>query len=189
MSYPQSPHDPGQQFQQQMPPGQVPQYAPQYMPQPPKKKARKWPWVLGIIAVLIVAMAINSSRNDSDENSTAGNATGDAQQTAPAAAQPAAKKTVVYEVTGAGQAMSITYTTDGMTSTQQEGDVQLPWSKTIELPTGEALQMVSMIVQAGQGTTEIAGKITVDGTVVKEGKSSGQYAMLSINENIGTLGR
>ncbi|KJK39475.1 hypothetical protein UK23_40735 [Lentzea aerocolonigenes] len=191
MSYPQPPQGPQQQFQQPMPPGQYPQFAP---PPPPRKKAKKWPWVVGAIVLLFIVIGVSNGGKTPAPTSTSGAA----QQTAPAAApapapaqQPAAaaKRTVVYEVSGAGTANSITYVTDGMTSTQQEGDVQLPWSKTFELPTGEALQMVSIFAQAGKGTPEISAKITVDGKVVKDGKSSGQYAVVNINENIGSLGK
>ncbi|USX49940.1 MmpS family transport accessory protein [Lentzea sp. HUAS12] len=190
MSYPQPPQGPQQPYQQQypqpMPPGQ-PQY---FAPPPPQKKAKKWPWVIGAIFLLIIISSVANGGKSPEPTTSAG--TGTTEVEAPAAVQkpaPAAKKTVVYEVGGAGTANNITYTTDGMTSIQQEGDVKLPWSKTIELPTGEALQMVSVMAQAGKGTPEITVKITVDGKVVKEGKSSGQYAVVNVNENIGTLGK
>ena len=35
----------------------------------------------------------------------------------------------------------------------------------------------------------ISATITVDGKVVKTGKSSGAYAIVSVNESIGTLGK
>ena len=173
-----------------MPPGQQPPFA----PQPVKKKSKKWPWVVGAIVLLIVIGSVANGGKPADTN-TANTGTTATQQPAaqpPAPAKepaPAAKRTVVYEVTGAGAANSITYVTDGMTSTQQEGNVKLPWSKTFELPAGEALQMVSIFAQAGNGTPEIAAKITVDGKVVKEGKSSGQFAVVNINDNIGSLGK
>lgn len=143
--------------------------------------------------MIIIGNVANGGKTP-DSTDTAGTATQQpaAATPAPAPAQqpaPAAKKTIVYEVGGAGTANSITYTTDGMTSTQQEGNVKLPWSKTIELPAGEALQMVSIFAQAGEGTPEITAKITVDGKIVKDGKSSGLYAVVNVNENIGSLGK
>ena len=185
MSNPQPPQEPQQQYPQPPLPGQ-PQY---FAPHPPKKRAKKWPWVIGAIVLLFVIVAVSTGGKSPDTANTANTTT--AQEPAPAQQPaPAAKKrTVVYEVGGAGTANNITYTTDGMTSIQQEGDVKLPWSKTIELPAGEALQMVSVFAQAGEGTPEITAKITVDGKVVKDGKSSGPYAVVTINENIGTLGK
>ncbi|MEV8443241.1 MmpS family transport accessory protein [Actinosynnema sp. NPDC051121] len=166
----------------------------------PKSGPPKWVWVVGIlVALVVIGGALNGGdpAKKDDAPAAAGAATTTAAAPVEAAAPPTAqapaeqkpaKRVVVYEVTGAGTASSITYTTDGMTSTEQAGDAPLPWSKTIELPTGEAIQMVSIFAQAGAGTPEITAKITVDGVVVKEGKSSGQYAVVTVNENIGTLG-
>lgn len=167
---------------------QAPQYAP---PQPPKKKS-KAKLILGIlggfVALVIIAAIVSPSR---PAGTTATPTLTQPAATQPAVQQPAApaKIVVVYEVTGAGKAQSITYVTDGMTSTQQEQNVALPWTKTIELPAGKALQMVSLFAQAGEGTPEISAKITADGKLVKDGKSSGLYSVVTINDNIGTLGK
>ncbi|WNV90633.1 MmpS family transport accessory protein [Umezawaea sp. Da 62-37] len=178
--------------QQPQPPQQPPAY---YAPMPPApKKTKKWPWVVGIIVALVV---IGSVANGGKTPTTpAASTPGASTPAAPVAtvapvenAAPAAKvRTVVYEVTGTGTAGNITYTTDGMTSTEQVSDVPLPWSKTIELPTNEALQIVQVLAQNG-GDGEISATITVDGKVVKTGKSTGAYAVVSVNESIGTLGR
>lgn len=183
---------PGQQQPQQYPQQPQPPYGYAPAPQPPKKR-KTWLWVVGIIVGLIVVGGVMNAGKQ-PATTSAGSSTSTEQavpQQPPAAKEPAApaKRTVVYEVTGAGQAMSITYTTDGTTSTEQVGQVKLPWSKTLELPAGEAFQMVSIFAQAGDGTPEITVKITVDGKVVKDGKSSGQYAVVTINENIGSLGK
>lgn len=172
-----------------------PPYGQPYPPAPapvPPKKTKKWPWIVGgVVALIVIASVANGGKNDTSTTNTTTPAAASAPVAAPPVAEkPAApaKRTVVYEVTGAGTANNITYTSDGMTSTEQVSNVPLPWSKTIELPTGEALQMVSVLAQAGTGTPEIAAKITVDGKVIKEGKSSGQYAVVTVNENIGSLG-
>ncbi|GAB3722024.1 hypothetical protein GCM10027598_36380 [Amycolatopsis oliviviridis] len=100
----------------------------------------------------------------------------------------AAEHTVVYRVTGTGgaKAGSITYTTDGMTTTNQEANVKLPWEKTIKLPGGEALQMVSIMAQ-GSGKGAIKVTIEVDGKLIKEA-SAEEYGIAHANENIGSLG-
>ncbi|HWO59593.1 MAG TPA: MmpS family transport accessory protein [Umezawaea sp.] len=174
-------------------PGPPPYGPPPYYPPPvAPKKAKKWPWVVGIVVALIVVASI-ASGGKTPTTPAASTPGASAPAAAPVenekpAEKPAANvRTVVYEVTGAGTANSITYTTDGMTSSEQVGDAPLPWTKTLELPAGEAFQMVSILAQAGEGTPEIAAKITVDGKVVKEGKSSGQYAVVTINENIGSF--
>lgn len=159
-------------------------------PQPPKKK-RKWPLIVGGLVVLIIVIAV---ANGGTKDPAPANTTAAAQPAAPSTAAPAEQpkkstRAVLYEVLGSGTATSITYTTDGMTSTEQVGQAALPWSKQIELPAGEALQMVSLMAQAGQGSTEISARVTVDGKVVKEGKSSGPFAVVSVNENIGSLGK
>ncbi|MFE6610972.1 DUF4190 domain-containing protein [Amycolatopsis sp. NPDC057786] len=104
------------------------------------------------------------------------------------AEQQATERTVVYRVTGTGgaKAGNITYTTDGMTTSNQEANVKLPWEKTIKLPAGEALQMVSILAQ-GSGKGSIKVTIEVDGKVIKEA-SAEEYGIAHANENIGSLG-
>lgn len=94
---------------------------------------------------------------------------------------------MIYRVSGtAKKAFSITYTTDGMTSTNQESQVKLPWEKTLTLPAGEAFQMVSILAQ-GPGSGRIDVTITVDGQVIKEAHAD-CYGVASANQNIGSIG-
>lgn len=86
----------------------------------------------------------------------------------------AAKHTVVYKVT------------ETATTTSQESDAKLPWEKTIELPRGQALQVVSVLAQ-GSGSGSIKVTIVVDGKVFKEATAEG-YGIASANGNIGDLG-
>ncbi|MEV6912309.1 DUF4190 domain-containing protein [Amycolatopsis sp. NPDC051071] len=104
------------------------------------------------------------------------------------AKQAAGEHTVVYRVTGTGgaKAGNITYTTDGMTTSSQEANVKLPWEKTIKLPGGEALQMVSILAQGG-GKGAIKVTIEVDGKLIKEASAEG-YGVAQANDNIGALG-
>ncbi|WP_143267934.1 DUF4190 domain-containing protein [Amycolatopsis alba] len=104
------------------------------------------------------------------------------------AQEPVTEHTVVYRVTGTGgaKAGNITYTTDGMTTSNQEANVKLPWEKTIKLPAGKSLQMVSILAQ-GSGKGSIKVTIEVDGKLIKEA-SAQEYGVAHANENIGSLG-
>jgi hypothetical protein len=102
-------------------------------------------------------------------------------------AQRPAEHVVVYKVTGTGRASSITYTTDGMSTTSQASDVKLPWEKTIKLPSGEPLQLVSLLAQGSGGKGAIKATIEVDGKVFKEADAQG-YGMAIANGDIGSLG-
>lgn len=154
----------------------------------PPKKRRTWIWVVGaVVAVLVIVGVANGGKdgnNTSDQPGgvAAGNDAGDAN----AAKQSSAERVVVYRVDGTGTASSITYTTDGMTTTNQESNVPLPWEKTIKLPPDEALQMVSILAQ-GDGSGKVDVTITVDGKPFKEAHAEG-YGVAMANGNIGTLG-
>lgn len=93
-------------------------------------------------------------------------------------AQSATAKTqaITYTVEGKN-ASNITYTTDGAGSSEQQSNVKLPFTKTVNVPNGFAV--VSVMAQNG-GLGSIKCKITkADGTVLKEAKSDGQYAIAS----------
>jgi hypothetical protein len=162
--------------------------------QQPPRKTRKWPWVVGgIVALLVVISAANGGGKDATQ-STAGLPTSipalpNLAPAAPVVQEPAkpTTRTVVYRVSGtAKKASSITYTTDGMTSSSQESDVPLPWERTLTLPADGAFQIVSVLAQ-GSGKGRIDVTITVDGQVIKEAHADG-YGVASANENIGSLG-
>lgn len=83
---------------------------------------------------------------------------------------------ITYTVEGKS-ASNITYTTDGAGSSEQQSDVKLPFTKTVNVPVGFAF--VSLMAQNGGGG-QIKCKITkADGTVLKEATSNGQYAIAS----------
>lgn len=160
--------------------------APQ-QPQSAPKKSRRWPWVFLGVIVAVVAIAIGTNGGGETGSGPTGVAAGNENQAA--AVEPVEQKpsqhTVVYAVTGSGTASSITYTTDGMTTTNQESNVALPWKKTIKLPTDEAFQMVQLMAQ-GDGAGEVNLEIRVDGKLVKEAHADG-YGMAMADAEIGTL--
>jgi hypothetical protein len=125
-----------QQRYAQQPYAPPPQYPTPQQPAP--KKGRAWLWItLAVVAGLIViGAAANSGGGSSPTGAPAGNEADTPNDPEPA---EASENVVVYQVTGAGAASSITYVTDGATTINQETNVHLPWKKTIRLPAGEAL--------------------------------------------------
>ncbi|MGH8887673.1 MAG: MmpS family transport accessory protein [Egibacteraceae bacterium] len=83
--------------------------------------------------------------------------------------------TIVYEVIGAEKAGNITYAAGGGGIAQDNG-VVLPWRKELQVDGPLSLAQVSA-QNAGGGT--ITCRITVDGKVVKELSSQGEYAVVS----------
>jgi hypothetical protein len=84
-----------------------------------------------------------------------------------------AEKKVVFEVTGPAKA-DVTFGIG--TDQSQELDSALPWKK--ELSTKDTTVITVLLAQS-KGTGEIACKITIDGKVVKENKSSGEFAVVT----------
>jgi cytoskeletal protein RodZ len=75
-----------------------------------------------------------------------------------------AMQTVVYNVTGEGRAISITYVDDdGMMQT--EFNVPLPWSKEISLPASGNAKANITIINIGH---DVTCSLTVDGVEVNE---------------------
>ncbi len=171
-------------------------------PPPVAPKKKRWPYVVGAVVLLfVVAGILGNGKGSGGGGDTPAAATGVSagnevsptmvEQISTIAipnAKPLPKNVVIYKVTGTGgaKASSINYTTDGMTSGNAESDVILPWEKKIELPAGEAIQMVSILAQ-GSGKGEITVTITVNGALFKQA-SAQKYGIAHANGNIGSMG-
>ncbi|NJC62934.1 hypothetical protein HC028_00140 [Planosporangium flavigriseum] len=83
---------------------------------------------------------------------------------------------VVFEVTGDGvsKANSVTYGIGGNSS--QANGTALPWKK--EATSSDAFLMLSLVAQSG-GSGTISCRVSVDGKVVVENSSQGQYAVVT----------
>jgi hypothetical protein len=81
--------------------------------------------------------------------------------------------TIVYAVTGHGGVTDVTYTTDGSTTTNQESNPALPWSKTINLSADQAIEIVQVMAQGGSDASSVAVTITVNGKLVKTASATG----------------
>lgn len=118
-------------------------------------------------AVALAGLACSAGQKDTQGPGAQGSASG-ATSTA-----GGPKHTIKLEVVGPASA-SVTYGLGGDQS--QENDAKLPWTK--DLTSNESFLIVSVVAQS-KGTGDITCRITVDGKVVKENKSSGQYAVVT----------
>jgi hypothetical protein len=83
------------------------------------------------------------------------------------------EKKVVFEVSGPAKA-DITYGIG--TNQSQELDSALPWKKET---SSTDTTLIAVLVAQSKGDGEITCKVSVDGKVVKENKSSGQFAVVT----------
>jgi hypothetical protein len=169
--------------QGQPPPGQAP---PEH--EPGRPKAPRWLWIAAAAAVvlvtaLVVALVIAdgtarrqtavpalpqspSSPNPVPKSSTSQSPSASAPTPATTGpSQPSdagAMQTVVYNVSGDGRAISITYVdNDGMMQT--EFNVGLPWTKEVSLPESGGKMPNVTIVNIGH---DVTCTVTVDGVEV-----------------------
>jgi hypothetical protein len=148
----------------------APGWPPQPMP-PAKKRRGPLTWILaavGVVFALCLAIGIaNMGGGGSSENTAGPGAQGAATEKA------AAGRKIVLEVTGAKKA-DITYGLDADQS--QDNGARVPWKK--ELTSTETMTIVVVLAQ-NKGSGTISCKITLDGVVVKENSSKGEYAVVT----------
>ncbi|PZG19005.1 hypothetical protein C1I95_12500 [Micromonospora craterilacus] len=83
------------------------------------------------------------------------------------------EKKIVLEVTGPKSA-DVTY---GLNADQSQANgAKLPWKK--ELTSAEAIVIPTIVAQS-KGSGKIKCKITIDGEVVKENASEGEFAVVT----------
>lgn len=184
----------GQQWYQQPPTGAPTQRVGSEPPKPPKKSPR-WLFVVAGVAVLLVAaMAIalvianNSANKSTTDTASNGTPTARATFSTPSLAPSATTKTtspvsptsptettssggtetVVYSVTGEGQATSIAYMDTGGTL-KTEFNVSLPWSQEVTLTSDESDSATVTVFSTGK---EVTCTLTVNGSQVSEHSGS-----------------
>ena len=141
-------------------------------------RSPKWPWVLLLVAVLLTVGGLAFGNHVASMlERTFGGTTGVVNSAEPPAP---VTRTVVFEVTGSGKAFSVTATVGA--TVQNESNVTLPWTHTVEVPAGGPSASVMLVVVAGADGAEVHGKYTIDGTTVREGKASGPYGVLTITD-------
>lgn len=151
-------------------------------------RSPKWPWVLLLIVALLAVggvaygpRVVEAMRRQFSEESAVDPVLSVRPQPSPATSPGVATKAVVFEVTGTGKAFNITATVGA--SVQNESNVTLPWTRTVEVPAGPASESVMLVVVAGPDGAEVHGKYTIDGRTVREGKASGPYGVLTITDS------
>jgi hypothetical protein len=88
-------------------------------------------------------------------------------------------KSVKYEVSGSSGLVSVTiYNATG--GIEQYNDVTTPWDKTIFMKDG--FMYVSAQNQKERGTVKV--KIYVDGDLIKESSSEGEYCIATASETL-----
>lgn len=177
------PHNDGQQY----PPNNQYGYG-----QPPKKKRKKWPWILGILVLLAIllfggcAALIGGAMNAAED---ATNAPATSEPTAAVAAPTAAAETPAAsdpEATKAGKTVTLkaTSTGDGMvafgnTSTQSSQSFSGEWSQDLTLEDWVDAATLSVSSATMGGDSEVTCEIIYEGATVVENTSSGELASAS----------
>lgn len=151
MSYPQPPQGPQQPFQQQMPYGQPPQFAPQQ----PKKKAKKWPWVVGVLAFLFVIGSISNGGRTPTSTNTADSAGIESSTTTPTP-QPSEQPAPPTSVAPAPAPVQVA-----------------PLPKTCTVPN-----VIGMVHQYAQDTMQASGLF-----MLREEDATGQGRLLLYDRN------
>jgi hypothetical protein len=174
-------------------PGQPPQ-----PPEPEGPKSPRWLWIVAGVAILtviglvIALVIVNSSKQDTvvaplpSLTSTRPTPTTTPRPTIPVfplptlpgapsttgpstPSTPGATETVVYDVSGDGRAINITYVDTGGVL-QTEFNVMLPWSKEVELAQPAEDSASVSIINVGR---EVSCSITVNGVQVQQRTGAG----------------
>ena len=98
-------------------------------------------------------------------------------------ARQSAGSVVVYEIVGRGSASMITYTKQGFSQEQQDS-ANLPFRKELKFDEQvDGLAPLSLTAQNSSRGGAITCRITVDGKVVTESTSNGQYTVVTCRGN------
>jgi MmpS family membrane protein len=164
-------------------------------PEPEKPKAPRWLWIAAATAVvlvtaLLIALVIANGTARKQTAVPALPSTPSSPRPVPVVphspshsarppeptttepsqpADPSSMQTVVYNVSGDGRAISITYVdNDGMMQT--EFNVGLPWSKEVSLPESGSKTPNVTIVNIGH---DVTCSVTIDGVEINQHSGAG----------------
>ena len=178
--------------------GQYPPGGPPRPPEPDGPKSPRWLWIVAGVAILtviglvIALVIVNSSKQDTlvaplptvqEPTTTRSAPTTTPRPTIPVfplptlpstpsttdPSTPGAMETVVYNVSGDGRAINITYVDTGGVL-QTEFNVMLPWSKEVDLAEPAENSASVSIITVGR---EVSCSITVNGAQVQQRTGAG----------------
>jgi hypothetical protein len=157
------------------------QYGPPYPPggEPPpppdEPKSPLWLWIVAAVAVLaviglvIALVIVNSSRQQTLVAPLPSMPEPSVPPTTTETTPSGPAQTVVYDVSGDGRAINITYVdTGGLLQT--EFNVMLPWSKEVQLADPAENSASISIINVGR---EVNCSITIDGVTVQQNTGAG----------------
>jgi hypothetical protein len=145
-------------------------------------------WIIAIVisvaSVFGVAGAMSSAVGDAIESAAPGSTiVEDADDAAAEDADAAATGTLVYEVTtDAATIGSVTYmtATASGSGSEQVADAAAPFRVEVPIEGGAFdMTIASLVAQASADATTVSCKVTMNGEVVSEQTSTGQYAVVS----------
>ncbi len=143
-------------------------------------RTRKGPWILFLVVALVaIGGALYGGRAVSALRESV-NGTAPSSYREPPPPPDPDMRVVVFEVTGLGKAFTITATAGA--SIKNETAVTLPWRHIVQVPV-DAPKTVMLVAVAGPDGTEVHGRYTIDGTVVRMGSASGPYGVLTITDS------
>lgn len=164
-----------------------------YYQEPPKKKRKKWPWILGIIALLLIllfagcatliggaAKSVNDSiQSNAPTEEAQDNGASTGGESAPADAKAAQGKDQLKISTTATEAGSVSYGSGGSMST---GEFTTDWTKTV---TAKRMDFFSVTVQdkSGAPDAKVTCTMTRDGKKTEEQSATGAYAVATCTDS------
>lgn len=169
---------------------QPPRWPPPAHASPEKKKpfwrSKKGAFVLLVGALFLAIVMTPKSQPAAPKSAPSSTWTGAPVTAVPAQTEQANEETagsvVVYEVTGKGSA-SVTYMKEGF-SQEQQTSAKLPYRKQLQFKDKiGSFAPISLVAQHVSGGGDLTCRVTVDGQVVAENTSSGQYAVVTCSGN------
>lgn len=167
------PHNDGQQYPQNN------QYG---YGQPPKKKRKKWPWVLGILVLLGILLfggcaALMGGAMNAAEEATNDSTSSDSTPAAGGETKEAAGADIELAGTASGAA-SANYGPLGSAST---ADFEGSWSATVPELDGETYS-VTIQDSSGAEDASVSCSVSEGGEVVEEQKATGAYSIATCSQ-------